>query len=85
VEAVFTTHHGSFEPVVMYFGLMNSLATFQIMMNSIMQNLIDEAVVVYIDNILVFTQTEEEHDRFVEEVLKRLEENDLFIKPENVY
>ena len=39
-------------------------------------------VVVYIDDILIFTQTEEEHDRIIEEVLKRLEENNLFLKPE---
>src|ERR1700679_2166437 len=82
-KAAFTTHRGSFEPVVMYFGLMNSPATFQTMMNSIMRDLIDQGVVVvYIDDILVFTKTEEEHDRIVEEVLKRLEENDLFVKPE---
>jgi len=36
----------------------------------------------FIDNILVATDTEEEHDKLVEEVLKRLEENDLFMKPE---
>jgi Reverse transcriptase (RNA-dependent DNA polymerase) len=49
---------------------MNSLATFQMMMNSIMQDLIDQGVVVYIDDILIFTMTEEEHDEIVEEVLK---------------
>ena len=45
-KAAFTTHRGAFEPLVMYFGLMNSLATFQTMMNSIMRDLIDEGVVV---------------------------------------
>ena len=67
--------------MVMYFGLMNSLAMFQTMMNSIMRDLIDQGVVVYIDDILIFTKTEEEHDKIAEEVLKRLEENDLFLKP----
>ena len=76
-------HQGAFEPVVMYFGLMNSPATFQTMMNSIMRDLIDQGVVVvYIDDILIFTKTEKEHDKIVEEVLKRLEENNLFLKPE---
>ena len=70
-KAAFTMHQGAFEPVVMYFGLMNSPATFQTMMNSIMRDLIDQGVVVvYIDDILIFTKTEEEHDKIVEEVLK---------------
>ena len=43
--------------------------------------MIDQGVV-YIDDILIFTKTEEEHKKIVEEVLKRLEENDLFLKPE---
>ena len=82
-KAAFSMHRGAFEPLVMYFGLMNSPATFQTMMNSIMRDLIDKGVVVvYIDNILIFTKTENENDEIVEEVLKWLEENDLFLKPE---
>ena len=76
-------HRGAFKPVVMYFRLMNSPATFQTMMNLIMQDLIDQGVVVvYIDDILIFMKTEEEHNRIIKEVLKRLKENDLFLKPE---
>ena len=60
---------------------MNSLAMFQTMMNLIMWDLINQGVV-YIDDILIFTKTEEEHNKIVEEVLKQLEENDLFLKPE---
>jgi len=69
---VFTTHHGAFEPLVMFFGLSNSLATFQMMMNTILQDLIDKGVVVvvYIDNILIFTEAEKGHNKIVEEVLK---------------
>jgi hypothetical protein len=56
------------------------------MMNSILRDLSDQGVVVvYIDDILVFTKTEEEHNEIVEEVLKRLEENDLFLNQKNVY
>jgi len=74
---------GSFEPMVMFFGLTNSLATFQAMMNDLLRDLVvEEKVAVFIDDMIVTTETEEEHDEIVEEVLRRLEENDLFVKPE---
>ena len=74
---------GSFKPTVMFFGMMNLPATFQAMMNEILKDMINEGkVVAFVDNILVGTETEEEHDEIMEEVLKRLEENDLYIKPE---
>ena len=80
---MFTTHVGSFEPTVMFFGMINSPATFQAMMNKILRDMINEGkVVAFVDNVLVGTETEEEHDEIMEEVLKRLEENDLYIKPE---
>jgi len=67
----------------MYFGLTNSPATFQAMMNDLFWDLINKRdTATFIDNILVATDTEEGHDKLVEEVLKRLEENDLFVKPE---
>ena len=82
-KAAFTTHVGSFEPVVMFFGMTNSPATFQGMMNEIMRDLINEGkVAVFVDDVLVGTDSEEGHDEIVEEVLKRLEENDLYVKPE---
>jgi len=74
---------GSFEPTVMFFGLTNSPAMFQAMMNDMLRDLVvEEKVVVFIDNVMVATETEEGHDEIVEEVLRRLEENDLFVKPE---
>ena len=77
------THIRAYEPIVMYFGLTNSPATFQAMMNNLFRDLINQGdTVTFIDNILVVTDTEEGHDELVEEVLKRLEENDLFVKPE---
>ena len=67
----------------MYFGLTNSPATFQTMMNDLFCNLINQGdIAIFIDNILVATDTEEGHNKLVEEVLKRLEENDLFVKLE---
>jgi len=82
-KAAFTMHIGAYEPTIMYFGLTNSLVTFQIMMNNLFRDLINQGdTATFIDNILVATDTEEEHDELVGEVLKRLEENDLFVKLE---
>jgi len=80
---VFTTHVGSFEPIVMFFGITNLLATFWAIINKILRDMINEGkVAAFVDNILVGTETEEGHDKIVEEVLKRLEENDLYVKLE---
>jgi len=76
-------HIGAYEPTVMYFGLTNFSATFQTMMNNLFQDLINQGdTATFIDDILVATDTKEGHDELVEEVLKRLEENNLFVKPE---
>ena len=76
-------HIGAYEPTVMYFGLTNSPTTFQTMMNDLFRDLINQGdTATFIDDILVATDTEEGHDELIEEVLKRLEENDLFVKPE---
>jgi len=82
-KGAFTIHVGSFELIVMFFGMMNSPAIFQVMINEILRDMINEGkVAVFVDNVLVGTETEEEHDEIVEEVLRRLEENDLYVKPE---
>jgi len=73
----------AYEPTVMYFGLTNSPATFQIIMNDLFQDLINQGdIAAFIDDILVAMDTEEGHNDLVEEVLRRLEENDLFVKLE---
>jgi len=67
----------------MFFGLTNSLATFQAIMNELLRDLINTGkVAVFIDNIIVGTETEEGHNELVVEIIKRLEENDLYVKPE---
>ena len=74
---------GSFEPTVMFFGLTNSPATFQVMMNKLLRDLINTGkVAAFIDDVIVGTETEEGHDKIVAEIIKRLEENDLYVKPE---
>ena len=70
---------GLFEPMVIFFGLTNSPATFQTMMNDLLRDLVVEE---NINDVIVATETKEGHDEIVEEVLRRLEENDLFVKPE---
>ena len=72
-----------FEPIVIFFGLTNSPAIFQIIMNDLLRDLVvEEKVAVFIDDVMVVIETEEGHNEIVEEVLRRLEENDLFVKPE---
>jgi len=82
-KVVFTTPEGSFEPTVIFFGLTNLLAIFQAMMNELLRDLINTGkVAAFIDDVIIGTEGEEGHDELVAEVIKRLEENDLYIKPE---
>ena len=82
-KVVFMTSEGSFEPTVMFFRLTNSPATFQVMMNELLRDLINtRKVAVFIDNVIVGTEDEEGHNELVAEIIKRLEENDLYVKPE---
>ena len=82
-KTVFTTPKGSFEPTIMFFGLTNSLVTFQAMMNELLKDLINTGkIVAFIDDVIVGMEDEEVHNELVAEVVKRLEENDLYVKPE---
>ena len=77
---------GAFKPTVMFFGLTNSPATFQMIMNNLLRDIIEaENIAAFIHNVIVGTKTEEGYDDIVKEVLKRMAENDLFVKPKNVY
>ena len=69
-----------FEPIVMFFGLTNSLVTFQTIINKILINMGEVAK--FIDDVIMGTYEEEDHDKVVEEVVRRLTENDLYVKPE---
>jgi len=67
----------------MFFGLTSSLATFQTMINKILQNLINtEEVTSFINNIIVGIREEKRYDEMIEKIVKRLAENDLYVKPE---
>ena len=76
-------NRGLFEPRVMYFGMTNSPATFQALMNSVFADLIAKGqVAVYMDDILIYSKNIREHRLVVRKVLKRLEHYDLYLKPE---
>ena len=82
-KVAFITPEGSFKPMVMFFGLTNSPATFQVMINKLLRDLINTGkVAAFIDNVIIGTEDEEGHNELVVEVVKRLEENDLYMKPE---
>jgi len=79
-KGMFTMYVGSFKPIVMFFGMTNSPAIFQAMMNEILRDLINKGkVAAFVDDLLIGTETEEGHDEIIEEILKRLEENDLYV------
>src|ERR1700723_2684943 len=80
-KAAFRTNRGLFKPLVMYFGLTNSPATFQMMMNEIFQDLITQGVVsIYLDDILIFMESMEEHNRITHLVLEWLREYKLYLR-----
>ena len=82
-KAAFRTNRGLFEPLVMFFGLTNSPATFQTMMNDIFADLIgDGRVCIYMDDILIFAQTKEDLRSITRLVLERLRRHKLYLKAE---
>jgi Reverse transcriptase (RNA-dependent DNA polymerase) len=81
-KAAFKTNRGLFKPMVMFFGMCNSPATFQAMMNFIFSDMIEgRKVIVYMDDILIFAENQEELQEQTKQVLQRLREHDLFLKP----
>jgi len=81
-KGAFITYVGSFEPMVMFFGMTNSPAIFWAIMNEILRDMINEGkVTAFVDDVLVGIETEEGHNKIVE-VLKRLEKNNLYVKLE---
>jgi len=82
-KVAFTTPERSFKPTVMFFRLTNSPATFQTMMNKLLRDFINTGkVAAFIDDVIIGTETEEGHDKIVEKVIRRLEENNLYVKLE---
>jgi Reverse transcriptase (RNA-dependent DNA polymerase) len=91
-KVAFITNEGLFEPTVMFFGLTNSPATFQTMMNSIFtSNITEKWLTVYMDDMAIHTkrqpeETEEQHIQchwsYIKQILAKLMKHNLFLKPE---
>ena len=81
-KTAFKTRYGHFEYRVMPFGLTNAPASFQEMTNDVLKPCLDNYAIVYLDDILIYSETLEEHQEHVKEVLGRLQEANLLVAPE---
>jgi len=81
-KTAFRTCYGAFEWSVMPFGLTNIPAAFQRFMNNLFSNLLDVCVVVYLDDILIYSDDIMQHQKHIKEVLKRLQKAGLYAKAE---
>ena len=79
-KTAFVTRYGQYEYTVMSFGLTNAPATFSRLMNSIFMEYLDKFVVVYLDDILIYSKNEEEHAEHLRLVLEKLREHLLYAK-----
>jgi hypothetical protein len=79
-KTTFTTRYGLYEFLVMSFGLTNAPAYFMNMMNKVFMEYLDQFVVVFIDDILVYSQNEEAHEDHLRLVLQKLRDNQLYAK-----
>ena len=68
-KMAFQTHYGSFKWLVMPFGLTNGPVAFQQFMNNIFGDLLDQCIVVYLDDILIYSNNPEQHTKHVQEIL----------------
>jgi hypothetical protein len=79
-KTAFTTRYGLYEYTVMSFGLTNAPTYFMYLMNKVFMEYLDKFVVVFIDDILVYSKTEEDHDEPLRLVLQKLREQQLYAK-----
>ncbi|KAF8753979.1 hypothetical protein RHS01_06513 [Rhizoctonia solani] len=79
-KTAFRTKYGLYESLVMTFGLTNAPATFQHFMNELFKDLLDVCVIIYLNDILIYSKDDASHTKHVHEVLKRLMDNQLFCK-----
>jgi hypothetical protein len=79
-KTTFITKYGLYDYIVMSFGLTNALAFFMYLMNSVFMDYLNKFVVVFIDDILIYSQNEKEHEDHLKMVLQRLQEHQLYAK-----
>jgi hypothetical protein len=82
-KTAFTTRYGLYQYTVMSFGLTNAPAYFMYLMNKVFMEYLDKFVVVFIDDILIYSKTEEEHEEHLRLVLQKLREHQLYEKFSN--
>jgi hypothetical protein len=80
-KTAFRTRYGHYEFNVMPFGLTNAPATFQSLMNDIFRDMLDICVIVYLDDILVYSKNDKDHEKHVRQALQRLRDNKLYARP----
>ena len=82
-KAAFKTNKGLFEPMVMFFGLCNSPATFQNMMDHTFSNMITQGfLIIYMDDLLIHAKNKENLKQYTKQVLQQLQENNMYCKPQ---
>ena len=79
-KTTFQTRYGSYEWLVMPFGLTNAPATFQHFVNEVFADMLDVSVLIYLDDILIYSDNKEDHQKQVKEVLRRLRQNGLYAR-----
>jgi hypothetical protein len=84
-KTAFRTRYGAYEYLVMPFGLTNAPSAFQYFMNDVFHDLLDVCVIVYLDDILIYSNDEEEHKKHVRTVLERLRKHDLHAHPDKSF
>jgi hypothetical protein len=81
-KTTFRTRYGHFEYTIMPFGLTNALAVFQHMANDIFRDFLDIFLIIYLDDLLIYSKTQEEHNAHVQQILQRLRDYSLYAKLE---
>ena len=81
-KTAFRTRYGSYEWLVMPFGLMNAPSAFQRFINTAFADMLDVTVIVYLDDILIYSDNLEDHKKHIREVLRHLHKHGLYVKPE---